>query len=122
MSKLRYILPAAAALFLFSPAQAAMDTQQLFSPAGIIDLALVLCVIICLFWAMKVISLVRGGLMSKGWQMFATGFIILLVARLLSIGESISLLQLPGYIGTALYLLMAFTWLIGLYQTKKVLG
>ena len=122
MNKIKYILAAAATLILSAPAQAAVDTQQLISPAGLIDLALLLCVIICLFWAVKVISLVRGGLMAKGWQMFAAGFIVLLIARLLSIGESISLLQLPGYIFTALYLLMAFTWLLGLYRTKKVLG
>lgn len=105
-----------------SPAYAALNTNAIYSPTAIINLVLLVCAIICLAWAMKILSLVRGGLFSKSWQMFVIGFCFLVFAQLIVLGERTGLIELPGYFMTSAYLLMAFTWLIGLYHTRKILG
>jgi len=109
-------------LLLSRTASASVNPAVFYTPTGILDIAILLGTLICLLWAAKVMSLVKGGLMSKSWQMFSLGFSFLLIARILAISETASLFAIPGYVLTALYLLMILTWLFGLYQTKKVLG
>ncbi len=115
-------LSMAMVLGLMESARAAIQTQELFRPNGILDLALFVGAAFCLWWSARVMSLVKGGLMSKGWQMFSLGFGFLLLARLLAIGETIKLATLPNYIPAAVYLVMVVIWSLGLYQTRKVLG
>ena len=120
--KLILALILAGGLVSVQPAAAAAKIQSLYTTGSAISILLLLCAIICLIWALKILSLVRGGLMSRSWQMFVVGFCFLIFAQLLTIGQEARIFSLPGYMVTALYLVMAFTWLMGLYQTRKVLG
>jgi hypothetical protein len=85
-------------------------------------LILLACSVVGLLWALKVLSLVRGGLMSKSWQMFLLGFIFLGVAQIISLMVDINIVAFPEFVSTLFYMLMAGTWLVGLHQTRKVLG
>jgi len=124
MNRTKYILSGTMLLSLVftKTAHASVDTGALFSISGIAEMVLLLCVVICLFWSMKIMSLVRGGMMSKSWQMFTLGFTLLMLARFLAIGQSVNLFVVPDYVSTILYLLMIATWLIGIYQTKRTLA
>ncbi len=124
MNKSKYILSGIFLIsFLFTKtANAAVDINALLSTAGIADMVLLLCIIICLFWSMNIMSLVRGGLMSKSWQMFTLGFLFLILARIVIISATINLFVVPEYVSTLLYLFMTITWLIGIFQTKRILA
>ncbi|UCD18538.1 MAG: hypothetical protein JSV44_06415 [Candidatus Zixiibacteriota bacterium] len=111
-----------AGFFVVQPARASIDAAQLYSTASIFNLVLLLCAIVCLAWSLKILSLVRGGVLSRSWQMFVLGFGFLLLAQVLILSERAELLQVPGFVATAFYLMMAITWLVGLYQTRKILG
>nr|MBN2276705.1 hypothetical protein [candidate division Zixibacteria bacterium] len=104
------------------PARAAFNMDNLSSPSGLINIVVLLCAVICLVWALKIMSLVRGGLISKSWQMFALGFSFLIMAQVIVVLQEAGFFSVPGYLTTALYLIMTITWLMGLYQTRKVLG
>jgi lysylphosphatidylglycerol synthetase-like protein (DUF2156 family) len=104
------------------PARAAFETENIYEPVSIVTLIVLLCSILCLIWAFKVLSLVRGGLLSKSWQMFVLGFGFLLLAQIVSLGQQIAIISLPGFVVTTFYLLMSVTWLLGLYQTRRILG
>ncbi len=104
------------------PAHAAVNTALFYTPAGILDIAILIGALVCLIWASKVLSLVKGGLLSKSWQMFAFGFGLLLVARILALAETVSLFQIPAFTLTGIYLAMILIWLYGLYRTKKILS
>ena len=110
------------ALLNAEPARAAIDTAELYSTASIFNLILLLCAIVCLVWSLKIMSLVRGGVLSRTWQMFGLGFGFLLLAQVLILGGRVNAFQLPGFMTTAFYVMMAITWLVGLYQTRKILG
>ena len=124
MNKLKYIISGIFLInFLFAgTAHAAVNINALLSASGIADLVLLLCIFVCLFWSMKIMSLVRGGLMSKSWQMFTLGFLFLILARLMIISATINLFVVPEYVSTILYLLMTVTWLVGILQTKRILA
>ncbi len=104
------------------PARAAIRTENIYEPVSIVTLIVLLCSALCLIWAFKVLSLVRGGLLSKSWQMFVLGFGFLLLAQIVTLGQQVALINLPGFVVTAFYLLMSVTWLMGLYQTRRILG
>jgi hypothetical protein len=120
---LNIFLSVLAAIMLFAtPSRAAIQTDSLYQPMSIVTLVILLCSVVCLVWSFKVLSLVRGGLLSKSWQMFVLGFGFLLLAQVISLGQQIALINFPGFITTTFYLLMAVTWLVGIYQTRRVLG
>lgn len=104
------------------PARAAIRTENIYEPVSIVTLIVLLLSALCLIWAFKVLSLVRGGLLSKSWQMFVLGFGFLLLAQIVTLGQQVALINLPGFVVTAFYLLMSVTWLMGLYQTRRILG
>ncbi len=99
-----------------------LQSAELYKPMSVIHLVVLLIALVCLVWALKILSLVKGGLMSKSWQMFGLGFGILIIAQLVSLGTTVKVMTLPEYIIPSLYLVMAVLWLFGLYQTRKVLG
>jgi hypothetical protein len=104
------------------PAFASFEMENMYSTSAIFNTILLICAAICLIWSLKILSLVRGGLISRSWQMFALGFSFLTLAQMIVVGESAGFFAIPAYVTTVLYLLMTFTWLVGLYQTRKVLG
>ncbi|UCD95140.1 MAG: hypothetical protein JSU69_03570 [Candidatus Zixiibacteriota bacterium] len=104
------------------PAFASFEAGNMFSTSAIFNTVLLICAVICLIWSLKILSLVRGGLISRSWQMFALGFSFLTLAQMMVVAESAGVFAVPTYVTTVLYLMMTFTWLVGLYQTRKVLG
>ncbi len=96
--------------------------ESFFSAASIFNFFILICSILCLLAAVKVLSLVRGGLLSKGWQMFVLGFAALVLAQVLTVSQKAHILPTPEFVTALLYLVMAVTWLAGLYQIRKVLA
>ena len=105
-----------------SSASASLKVEDLYTTTSIVHIISLLCALICLIWAMKILSYVRGGSMSKSWQMFVLGFGFLVIAQILALSKNTGLMILPEYFSAVIYLLMAMTWLVGLYQTRRVLG
>lgn len=110
------------AMFTINTAYASIKIDNFYSTTSIFNISLLICAFICLMWSLRIMSLVRGGLMSKSWQMFVLGFGFLVVAQLIVVGDKAHLYNTPGHVITILYLLMAIMWLIGLYRTRRVLG
>jgi len=110
------------AMFNVNVAHASIKIEDFYSTTSIFNVSLLICAFICLMWSLRIMSLVRGGLMSKSWQMFVLGFGFLVVAQLIIVGDKVQLYSMPGHVVTILYLLMAIMWLIGLYRTRRVLG
>ena len=76
----------------------------------------------CLFVSFQVWNQVKGGLLSRSWQMFLLGFVLLAVSQLLNVLTSIELMAPPGYVVPGLLTLMAGAFLYGAYNTRKTLS
>ncbi len=76
----------------------------------------------CLFGSFQVWNQVKGGLLSRSWQMFLLGFVLLAVSQLLSVLTSMEIMVLPGYVVPGLLTLMAGVFLYGVYNTRKTLS
>jgi len=77
---------------------------------------------ICIFGALKVLALVRGGLLSKSWQMFIGGFSALAFSQLLLILNAMDVINLPSFVVPACLMLMSGLFLWGIFETKRILG
>lgn len=109
-------------LFTVRTASANAGGEGFFSASAIFNLFLLVCAVLCLLAAVKILSLVRGGLLSKGWQMFVLGFASLVLAQVLIVSQKAHILPTPEFVTVILYLVMAGAWLAGLYQIRRVLA
>jgi hypothetical protein len=122
-NKIKYIAANAGALIIAAAPTASANPgrESFFSASSIFHLALLICAVFCLLWGLKVLSLVRGGLLSRGWQMFVLGFATLVLAQVLVVFGKAHVLAMPEFVAVLLYLVMAAVWLAGLYQIQKAL-
>jgi hypothetical protein len=77
---------------------------------------------VCLAGSLKIMSLVRGGLLSKGWQFFAASFGLLALVQLLALLQRLQVFDLPSFLLPACLVLMSVVFLGGIMQTKRTLG
>ncbi|MCX6827020.1 MAG: hypothetical protein NTV06_07130 [candidate division Zixibacteria bacterium] len=112
----------ALSVLLVQPASANPGSRQIISALSVFNFLVLVAAVVGLLWAFKILTLVRGGLMSRSWQMFILGFGFLMLAQILALAAMIGISTLPEYIPAILYLLMGGSWLMGLYHTRKVLN
>lgn len=109
-------------LLAVSPASANTGSGGIFTASVFFNLVLLGGAVVGLLWALQILDLVKGGLMSKSWQMFLLGFVSLALAQLLVLIQRLNFVAIPDFVSSFFYVIMAGTWLAGLYQTRKVLG
>jgi len=102
-------------------AEAANVAIVVASP-GIFNLAVLLIACACVGVGLKILSAVRGGLLSRSWQYIVAGFSLLALAQLLTLLNAMEILSLPGWVVPVLLVAMASVLFYGVFQTKQVLG
>jgi len=107
----------------------AANIAMITSTPTMLDILILICGLGCVFGAMKVLSLVRGGQFSKkgglylsGWQFLLGGFSALILIQLLRIFNAIEVILLPTFVIPACFILMMGLFLYGIYEAKRVLS
>jgi hypothetical protein len=72
--------------------------------------------------AVRLLSLVKGGALAKGWQLWVISFFTLAFAQLIVLAEKLDLFALSFDIAGIFYLATVVLWFMGLLQTRRVLG
>jgi len=89
---------------------------------GALNVLVLVGAVVAAFGAYKVQDLVRGGLMSKSWQLFAAGFVMLALAQVLSLMESMHLATLPSFLIPVLWTLMVAAFAYAILVVRRTLG
>ena len=76
----------------------------------------------CLAAAIKLFTLVKGGALAKGWQLWVVSFVALICAQIFVLAEKLDVFAVGFDIPGLMYLATVTLWFIGLLQTRKVLG
>lgn len=92
------------------------------SPPTFLNVLILVFAVACLAAAVKVLALVRGGRLSKSWQLFAAGFAVLALCEIVLLGNSFEIITLPSFVVPAGLVLMSGLFLFGIIETKRVLG
>jgi Flp pilus assembly pilin Flp len=72
--------------------------------------------------AIRLLSLVRGGALAKGWQLWVISFFSLAFAQVVVLAEKLHFIALSFDISGVFYLVTVVLWFMGLVQTRRVLG
>ena len=120
MNKRSIGILAALVSLLHAPSYAA-DFSRIIQPQVIVNFVILAAALACLFLAMKLSSLVRGGALARGWQLWVFSFLALAVGQLLILAEKLDVFVIGFDIAAVLYLVTVGLWFAGLIQTRKVL-
>lgn len=116
-------LPLVAMLFLLGNSRAeAANLAVITNPPTMMNILILGFGIACVGGAFRVYTLVRGGQLSKSWQLFLGGFAVLVLAQLLMIFSAMEIVSLPSFVIPACFVLMAGLFLWGILETKRTLG
>lgn len=98
------------------------EVAVIANPPTSITAVILLGACACIALCFKVLSLVRGGQLSRSWQLFTAGFSILAISQLGIILHNFGAITMPSWLGPTLLVLMSGTFLYGLFETKRILG
>ena len=92
------------------------------SPPTLLNALILLIAIACAIGSIKIFELVRGGQMSKSWQILIIGFIIFAASQIVSLCVTFEIIGLPAYVVPALVVVALGLFLYGIFETRRVLS
>lgn len=111
-----------AIILLSATRSEAANVAAVVTPPGLFSLVILLIACGCTVLGFKVLSAVRGGLLSKSWRFMVAGFVSLVLAQLTILLRDMEILNLPGWVAPGLLVVMIAALFAGLLHTKRVLG
>ena len=108
-------------LFLLTGNAHAANFTVITQPPTILSLVIFLVGVGCLVGSYKILSLVRGGLLFKSWQIFLTAFVVLSISQIANLVNNFEIFILPSFVVPALLVLTFGLFLLGVFETKKTL-
>ncbi|MCK4574460.1 MAG: hypothetical protein KAU36_08810 [candidate division Zixibacteria bacterium] len=117
-------------IVLFSLAFSALGTSQAWaanfavitSPPTLLHFFILAAAVGCLIGSFKVLSLVKGGQLSKSWQIFMLGFIVLALCQLAILFRDFEIVGLPVFVIPAMLFLMSGLFLYGVFEAGRTLS
>ena len=115
-----------AALYLLPVASMAQDGSVPVAvsntPPLLLTLIVLGCACACVAFCIQVLSLVRGGQLSRSWILFTAGFVVLALSQVVVVLNGFGVIPNVRYLFPSLMILMSGLFVYGLYDTKRVLG
>lgn len=115
-------LAAGCLMFFLGGSAKAANFAVITSPPTILNIVILGVAIGCVVIGLKIVDLVRGGQLSKVWQVFIGAFVVLVLAEAGRLATTFELITLPDLVSPALMVLSIGLFLYGLLETKRVLG
>ncbi len=110
-------------LLLAGTSQAmAANLSVIASPSTLLNMVVLGIVVGCAVGSVKVLTLIKGGYLSRSWQIFLSSFIVLALSELAILLNDFELVTIPNFAVPALLVLALGLFLYGIFETKKVLG
>jgi len=99
----------------------AANLAVITSPPTILNLGTLLLALAAVVVGFQLLQAVRGGSLSRPWQIFIGGFAVLSLSQLSMLLQSFEIVSLPVWVTPALMILCAGIFFYGLFETKRVL-
>ncbi|MEA1980306.1 MAG: hypothetical protein U9N54_04960 [candidate division Zixibacteria bacterium] len=100
----------------------AVNFAVITSPPIFLNVFILILAFGCILGALSIYKLVKGGNLSKSWQLFVFGFVVLTISQLGYLAQAFEILTLPIFIIPALMVITFGLFLYGIIETKKILG
>ena len=100
----------------------AANLAVITSPPTMFSLFALIVAGACLYGSFQVMGQVKGGYLSKSWQMFFFGFVLLAISQLASIASAMEFFTLPELFTPLMLLLMSGLFAFGVFSARNTLG
>jgi hypothetical protein len=70
----------------------------------------------------QVMKVLKGGFLSRAWQIFVAGFAVLVLAQVSVLLPTFEIVALPSWVSPGLTVLWVGTLFYGVFETKRVLA
>ena len=100
----------------------AANLAVITSPPTMFSLFVLIIAGACLFGSFQVMGQVKGGYLSKSWQMFFSGFVFLAISQLASIASAMEFFSLPELFTPLMLLLMSGLFAYGVFSARNTLS
>ncbi len=91
------------------------------SPPTMVNLLVLIIAGISLGGSFKVLALVRGGQLSKSWQLFTAGFAVLALSQIANALDTFEIMAVPEYLVPTCIAIMGALFLYGVILTTRTL-
>ena len=108
-------------VLIFSSQAAAANVAVITSPPTMLKFVVFGVVVGCIVGSWKLLSILRGGLLFKSWQIIMFGFCVLAVSQVASLLNDFEIFSLPEFIAPALWAVVGGLFLFGIFEAKKTL-
>jgi hypothetical protein len=120
---MKYTLVAAVFLTLgLADSAHAANLAVITTPPGLMSVAVFLVAVACIILCTQVLSVIRGGLLGRGWRVFTLSFVLLALSQVAMLLNSMEILSIPEYVVPALLVAMSGAFLYGVLETKRTLS
>lgn len=100
----------------------AANVAMIASPPTMFSFFVLVIAGFCLFGSFQVLNQVKGGMLSRSWQMFLIGFLFLGISQLLNVMTAMEFFSIPGYVTPGILTLMAGAFMYGIFTARKSLS
>ncbi|RKX25805.1 MAG: hypothetical protein DRP45_05075 [Candidatus Zixiibacteriota bacterium] len=100
----------------------AADLALITSPPTMLNLMVLVLAFAAVAICFRVFTAVKGGSLSRSWQLFMGGFAILGLSQMSSLFQTLEVVSLPVWVTPGLSLLWVVALLYGVIETKRVLS
>ncbi len=100
----------------------AANLAVITSPPTILNTLILLLACAAVAVCIRIMAAVKGGYLSKAWQVFVIGFVVLAISQIASLLQTFEVVALPGWVTPALMVLWAGIFFYGVFETKRILG
>ncbi len=83
---------------------------------------IILVVVICIFLALKIFSLLKGGELASAWQLLTIAFVVLLIAEGVQLIDMLNIASLGNTAAMLIRLVGIGAVMIGMLRIKRVLS
>ena len=71
---------------------------------------------------LQLLGVVRGGLLSRPWQIMVGGFVVLALGQIATLVQTFEIIALPIWVVPGFMVLWAGVFFYGLFETKRALA
>ena len=100
----------------------AANLAVITNPPTMLNVLVLFCAAACVGGSFKVLSLVRGGRLSRSWQVFLAGFALLAVSQIIMLCQAFEIATLPEFTVPAVLAAVAGLFLYGVLEVKRTLS
>jgi hypothetical protein len=92
------------------------------APPTLLNLGVLVLSLAALVIGVQLLGAVRGGMLSRPWQIMVGGFALLALSQIATLLQTFEIVLMPAWVAPSIMVLWAGVFFYGLFETKRTLA